>query len=180
MGVIMAALTAIGSLISSGISSVGSALGVGSAGSSLGSTLGTIGAVTSGVGTVASGIAANQAAKDQANQLEMQSKEEVAAAQQEARQKRTEANLALSRQQAVAAASGAGAGSDAPTIVRLMSDTAGQGEYNAGTAMYGGYQRAAGLKAQAAATRKSGRASLLGSVIGGFASTASGLSKVYG
>lgn len=173
----MAALATLGSfLFGSGTAAAGTA----TAGTSLASTLGTIGTIAGGVGTIASGVAAKQAADYQAEQMDMQAKEETAAAQQEAKQKRKEAEFLMSRQQAVAAASGAGAGSDAPTIVRLMSETAGQGEYNAQTAMYGGYQRAAGLRAQAAGTRKSGRASLLGSAIGAFGQTASGLSRVYG
>jgi hypothetical protein len=144
---------------------------------SLGSTLGAIGSVVSGVGTVAAGVAENNAAKFEAAQMDQKAKEEVAAAQRDAMQKRREGALINSRAQAIAAASGGGAGTDAPTIVKLMGQTAGEADYNAQTAMYGGYSRAAGLRDSAKARRASGNASLLGSVLGGFGQTAGGLYK---
>ena len=58
-----------------------------------------------------------------------------------------------------------------------LRQTAGEADYNAQTAMYGGYSRAAGLMDSAKGRRMSGNASLLGSVIGGFGSMAGGLSK---
>lgn len=127
-----------------------------------------IGAAISGVGTIASGVAANNAAQSEALQLEAKGKEELAASQREADVKRREGALINSRQQALAAASGAGAGMDAPTIVKLMTDTAGGAELNAQTDLYGGKQRKAGLFDAAANRRREGRASLLGSVLGGF------------
>ncbi|MCO5159621.1 MAG: hypothetical protein M9939_00675 [Mesorhizobium sp.] len=131
-----------------------------------------IGALISGVGTIASGIAANNAAQQEAMQLEEKGKEELAASQRDADQKRREGALINSRQQAVAAASGAGAGMDAPTIVKLMTDTAGQAEYNAQVDLYGGKSRKEGLFNAAANRRREGKASLLGSVLGGFGSFA--------
>lgn len=133
-----------------------------------------IGALVSGIGTIASGVAANNNAQFEAQQMEMRAKEETAAAQREAQDKRREASLINSRAQAIAAASGAGAGTDAPTIVRIMSDTAGRGEYNAQSALYGGYSRAAGLRDSAKGRRAEGKASLLGSVFGGFGSALKG------
>lgn len=139
-----------------------------------------IGALVSGVGTIAQGVAANNAAKFEAQQMDMKAKEERAASQREAAQDRKEAQLAMSRQQALAAASGGGSGVDAPTIVKLMSDTAGQGELNAQMRMYGGEQRARGLMDSAKARRMSGRASLLGSFAGGFGQAAKGISGAFG
>lgn len=132
-----------------------------------------IGALISGVGTIASGIAANNAAKQEALQMEAKGREELAASQREAADKRREGELVMSRQQALAAASGAGAGMDAPTIVKLMTNTAGAAELNAQTDLYGGKQRKAGLFDAAANRRREGKASLLGSVLGGFGSLAS-------
>src|ERR1051325_11422191 len=146
--------------------------GAGAASGGLGSTLGAIGSVVSGVGTIAAGAAENNAAKFEAAQMEQKAKEEVAASQRDAIAKRREGAILNSRAQAVAAASGGGAGTDAPTIVKLMGQTAGEADYNAQTAMYGGYSRAAGLQDSAKARRASGKASLLGSVIGGFGSMA--------
>lgn len=154
--------------------------GAGAAGASTvstGTALGAIGSVVSGVGTIAAGAAQKQAADFEAKQMEMKAKEEVAASQRDAIAKRREGAILNSRAQALAAASGGGAGTDAPTIVKLMGQTAGEADYNAQTAMYGGYSRAAGLRDSAKGRRMSGNASLLGSVIGGFGSTASGLYK---
>lgn len=148
-------------------------------GGSASSTLSAIGTVVSGVGTIAGGVAANNAARFEAQQLEAKGKEELAASQREAEAKRREGRLVASRQQALAAASGAGAGTDAPTIVKLMTDTAGQAEYGALAETYGGFQRRAGLFDEARGRRMSGRASLLGSVIGGFGQTMSGLGSIY-
>lgn len=127
-----------------------------------------IGALISGFGTIASGVAADNAAKQDALNLEAKGQEELAASQRDADVKRREGALINSRQQALAAASGAGAGSDAPTIVKLMTDTAGQAEYNAQVDLYGGKSRKQGLYEAAANRRREGKASLLGSVLGGF------------
>jgi hypothetical protein len=149
----------------------------GGASGGLGSTLGAIGSVVSGVGTIAAGAAEKNAADFEAAQMDQKAKEEVAASQRDAIAKRREGAILNSRAQALAAASGGGAGSDAPTIVKLMGQTAGEADYNAQTAMYGGYSRAAGLRDSAKARRASGNASLLGSVLGGFGSMAGGLNK---
>lgn len=127
-----------------------------------------IGAAVSGAGTVMSGVAANQAAKQEALQMEAKGREELAASQREADAKRREGQLVNSRAQALAAASGAGAGMDAPTIVKLMSQTAGAAELNAQTDLFGGKSRKQGLFDAAANRRREGKASLLGSVLGGF------------
>lgn len=135
----------------------------------------TAGAIVTGVGTIAQGVAANRNAQFEAQQLDMKAKEETAAAQREAQEKRREGALLNSRAQAVAAASGGGAGLDAPTIVKIMGNTAQRSEYNAQSSLYGGYSRAAGLRDQARGRRAEGKASLLGSVFGGFGSTLKGL-----
>lgn len=136
------------------------------------------GAVLSAVGTVAGGVAANNSAQYEADQQEAAGKEEFADALRTADQQRKEAQLVQSRQQAVAAASGAGA-SD-PTIVKLMTDTAGQGELNAQSALYGGEQRKRGLFDAAKGTRASGQASLFGSFLGASGTLASGFAKYKG
>lgn len=156
---------------------IGGLFGAAGGTASTGSALGAIGSVVSGVGTIAAGVAQNNAAKFEAAQMEQKAKEEVAASQRDAIAKRREGEILNSRAQALAAASGGGAGTDAPTIVKLMGQTAGEADYNAQTAMYGGYSRAAGLRDSAKARRASGKASLLGSVIGGFGDMAGGLNK---
>jgi hypothetical protein len=131
-----------------------------------------LGSGLSALGGISAGAAENANAKFEAAQMDMKAKEETAAAQRDAMAKQREGRIVNSRAQAVAAASGAGAGTDAPTIVKLMKDTAGEAQYNADTAMYGGYSRAAGLRDSARGRRASGKASLLGSVLGGFGGVA--------
>ena len=139
-----------------------------------------IGALVSAGATVAGGVAEKRSADFEAQQLDMKAKEEAAASQREAAQSTKEAELAMSRQQALAASSGGGAGADAPTIVKLMSDVAGQGELNKQSTLYGGQQRSAGLIDQAKGRRASGRASLLGSSLGAFGQAAKGVSNFAG
>lgn len=138
-----------------------------------------IGTLIGAVGTVASGVAENRNAQFEAQQLDMKAKEETAAAQRDAEGKRREGVLINSRAQALAAASGAGAGDDAPTIVKLMSQTSGEAEYNAGASLYGGYSRASGLRDSAKGRRASGRASLLGSFFSGAGQAAGGFGTYY-
>lgn len=139
-----------------------------------------IGALVGAAGTVASGVAEKNASDFEAKQLEMKAMEEQAASQREAAQNTKEAELAMSRQQALAASSGGGAGADAPTIIKLMSDVAGQGELNQQSTLYGGQQRSAGLLDQAKGRRMSGKASLMGSVRSGFGQAAKGISGSFG
>lgn len=142
--------------------------------------LGLAGAAISGIGTIAAGAAEKKNQDFMAAQEDMKAKEEVAASQREAIAKRREGAIINSRAQALAAASGAGAGMDAPSIVKIMADTSSEAEYNAGTAMYGGYSRAAGLRDSARGRRAAGKASLLGGVLGGFGSAFGGVAKAFG
>lgn len=165
----------------SGFEIIGGLLSAGSA------ALGVAGSVAQAKGTREAAKAEAQNQRYLATQEDMKAKEEMAASQREAQQSRSEATLANSRAQALAASSGGGAGSDAPTIVRLMSDISGQGELNAGTSIYGGQQRAAGLLDSAKGRRASAKASLLGAkyasfgqLASGFGNVASGLSKSFG
>lgn len=139
-----------------------------------------IAGIVSAVGTIAAGKAEQNNQNYLAKQEDMKAKEEMASSQREAQQNLNEADLANSRAQALAASSGGGAGAEAPTIVRLMSDTAGQGTLNANTTLYGGMERAAGLRDSAKGRRAAGKASFLGSVLGGFGQAAGGFSKAFG
>lgn len=134
-----------------------------------------IGTLISAGGSIVQGISANDAAQTEAAQMEERGKEDFAASQREAIDKRREGRLVNSRQQALAAASGAGA--DAPTIVKLMTDTAGQAEYNAASTMFGGLQRRAGMNDSARARRKEGQAAMIGSVFDAAGTALSGGSK---
>lgn len=162
------------------IPAIAAAIGGATGSLSFGQVLGGIGALVSAGGTIASGVAAKNAADFEAQQMEMKAQEERAAAQREAQAKKREGALVMSRQQALAAASGAGAGTDAPTIVRLMTDTAREAEFGANSVLYGGESRARGLIDTAKGRRMSGRASLLGSTIGGFGQAIGGLGRAFG
>jgi hypothetical protein len=139
--------------------------------------LGLLASAISAAGSIASGIASKNAADFQAEQQEMQGKEEFAASQREADQKRKESNYVQSRQQALAAASGGGAAD--PTIVRLMTQTAQQGEMNAQTSLYVGENRKRGLFDAAKGTRLTGRANLVGSFLSASGDLAGGFGKYY-
>ncbi|MGO7542209.1 hypothetical protein ACC680_26915 [Rhizobium ruizarguesonis] len=148
--------------------------------SAAGTVAGVAGSVAQAKGTRAAGEAEKRNQDYLATQDEMKAKEETAAAQREAQQSRSEATLANSRAQALAASSGGGAGTDAPTIVKLMTDIAGQGELNAGTLIYGGRERAAGLIDSAKGRRAAGNASLLGSRYAAFGQLATGVGGAIG
>ncbi len=92
-----------------------------------------------------------QAAEFQAVQLEQKAKETIGAGQRTAAEQRRQGEIVQSRIVALAGASGGGV-SD-PTIVSLMSDTAGEAEYRARLAMYEGESFARDLRLEAAGLR---------------------------
>lgn len=126
-----------------------------------------VAAVVGAGASVYSGYLASREAEDRAHEYEKLGTAELASAQSDAMERRLQAQLVLSRQQASAAASGGGAGADAPTIVRLMSETAQRGDFGAASAMYGGYQRRATYFTSASNARKSGGNALLGGILDG-------------
>lgn len=129
----------------------------------------------SAIGSVMGGVAANNQAQYQADQQEAAGKEELAASQRQAEQQRKEGALVQSRQQALAAASGAGATD--PTIVQLMTDTAGAAELNAQSSLFGGEQRKRGMFDTAKGTRMTGQASMVGSFLSAAGDLTSGFAK---
>lgn len=136
--------------------------------------LGLAGAALSGVGSIVGGIAQSNAMEAQAKAAERQASEERAASQREAIQRSKEARLVMSRQQAVAASSGAGATD--PTVLKLMGDVAGQGYVNSQAAIYEGESRGRALEDQAAISRMQGRQARLSGFIGAGTSILSGFS----
>jgi hypothetical protein len=120
-----------------------------------------VGAGISAAGTIAAGQAQQQAANYEAAQLDVQAKDERAAAQAQALDERRHQRLALSALQARSAASGFTATD--PTTLKLAGDIASYGEYRAQAAQYAGNSRAAGLNAQATGARLSGQAARIGS-----------------
>lgn len=134
------------------------------------------------MGTLQQGRAQQAALNYEAQERERAAAEERAASQREAIEKRGEAERVMSRQKALAAASGAGVVT--PSILDIYGDTAQQGEYNAQTALYGGESRARGQISQANAARFKGKAAYKGSLLeaGGqaFAGAGKAYSQAYG
>jgi hypothetical protein len=98
----------------------------------------------------------NVAAQFEAQQLEQQAGQVVAASQRDAREERRKADLVASRALALAAASGGGA-SD-PTVVRIIAGIAGEGSYRASVSLYRGEDQARRLRMGAKARRYEGAA----------------------
>lgn len=90
-----------------------------------------------------------QAAQFEQQQAEQQATQATAGSQREAATQKLETDYLVSRQLALAGASGAGA-SD-PTIVNLIAQTRGIGSYKAATALYQGEEQARQLRLQGAA-----------------------------
>lgn len=142
-------------------------------------TIATIaGTVVSAAGTIAAGNAADKQAQYEAAQLDIRAKEEQAQAQQEAKQLREQKQRAQSTLTARSAASGFSATD--PTALALNDELERYGTLQEQLAQYGGKSRRAGVEAQAASARLSGKAqktasrySAAGTILGGLG----GLSK---
>ena len=113
-----------------------------------------------------------------AQQEEAAGTEAFAAAQRESRERKLEGELIMSRQQAVAAASGAGSGEDAPTIVRLMTETAKRSKFGEDSILYTGEATRSRYNASAQARRQSGENSFLGGIMGAQGAYLSGLGSL--
>lgn len=120
-------------------------------------------AAVSAAGTIAAGQAQRQNAQYQAKQLNIKAKEEQAAAFNEAQELKSQKERALSRHQALAAASGFMA--DDPSNLTLVSDIEERGTLQQLMAMYGGESRRTGLEAQALGTLAQGNAAQTGSYL---------------
>lgn len=128
-------------------------------------TIATVGSAAFGIyNSVQQGQAQQAAANQTALNLQNQGKAEFASSQRDVLQKDLETKYLLSTQQAQAAASGGGAGADAPTIVRMMSETAKRGADADESILYGGYSSKASYDNQADAVRQSGGNAFLGGI----------------
>lgn len=108
-------------------------------------------AATSIIGQQNQAKAAQQTADWQARQHEQQAGQMRAAAQREAMEQRRQAQLAISRAQAVT-----GGGSTDEGVLDAIGDYAARGEYNALTAIYEGEESALGRQMQAEGLRMEG------------------------
>lgn len=117
--------------------------------------------------TIYAGNETRKASYEAAKRDETAGQAEFASAQREAQERRLEGELVMSRQQAAAAASGGGAGADAPTIVRLMTETAKRSRYGQESTMFGGRSRRQTYFDSATSRRQTGDANFLGSIFTG-------------
>jgi hypothetical protein len=130
------------------------------------------------MGSLQAGKAQQAALNFEAKQREAKAAEERAASQRTAIDKRHEGELVMSRQKALAAASGGGVVN--PNILDLYGETAERAEYNAASEIYGGESRARGQIDQAAAARMKGKAAMKGSIFEAAGTGFSGLGKAFG
>lgn len=147
-------------------------------------TVATAAAAVVGAGaTVYNGYVSQQnndkAAAEQAKQYEEKGRAEFASSQRDAIERRLQGQVILSQQQAAAAASGGGAGGDAPTIVRLMTETADRAEYGAQSAMYQGTSTKALYDESASNTRASKSNTFIGSLLDGVGTLLGGAGNTY-
>lgn len=139
------------------------------------------GKVVSAGGSIFGGIQKSKALKFEAKQLEGNAGLERAMSQREAMEERRQARLLNSRALAVAAASGGG--TDDPTVVNLMADIEGEGEYRALSSLYSGETSARGMEAEAKARRKEAKNAKIAGFIDGASSilgAGSSLADRYG
>jgi hypothetical protein len=111
---------------------------------------------------VGAGMHALDASRFNAAALERQAAGERAAGQRTAFERRREADLVISRQIALGAASGAPTG---PSLLDIIGDTAARGEYQAQGEMYTAEARARNLQDRANIARWEGRNAFTGSIL---------------
>ena len=122
------------------------------------------------------GKAAKNEAYSQAAEMEVNAGQEKAYAQRRAIEQRRQARLVQSRGLALAAAGGA---ADDPSVVRILGDIAGKGEYDAMLELFEGDVAARDLKSQAKATRAAGKEAYRAGRLGAASTSISGFSSMY-
>lgn len=110
------------------------------------------GSLVSAGGTILGARSEAKALRKEAAQLEANAGTERAMSQRSAMEERRQARIIASRGVAVAAASGGGV--DDPTVLNILANIEGEGEYRALTQLYNGEEEARGLEGQAKARRK--------------------------
>jgi hypothetical protein len=143
----------------------------------VGPILTAVGAVVSAAGSIMAGNAQAAQQKFQAQQLDMKAKEERAGATRQAADQAKQQDLIISRQRALAAASG-GSATD-PTILDLMGDTAAQGYVQQQTTLGMGENQARGYEDAAASARASAKSARMAGYIGAGSSLLSGLGSAF-
>lgn len=131
-------------------------------------TIATIGSAVVGVGAaIYQGNETKKLANQQARLEERAGKNEYAASQRIAEQRRMEGELIMSRQQAAAAASGAGSADDAPTITKILANTEARMQYGIDSELYAGEERKYDYFASAKTRRQTGQYNFVGGLLRG-------------
>ena len=125
----------------------------------IGSVMGAAGAYKAGQAAKEAGERQAAEAAFEAAQLEQAAGQSIAAGQHNALDQERQGKLVASRMLAVSAASGAGTGD---TVMRLISDVAGENAYRMGVALYQGEERARQQRMAAAAKLYEGESAKIG------------------
>lgn len=118
------------------------------------------------------GEARNAAAQLEANVLEAQAGQTIAASQRDMFDVQRASRLAQSRAIALSAASGGGASS--PTVMNIVGNMAKEGAYNAARALYAGEEQARLMRIQAVEKRRLGEFDMTAGNLAGLAAEGRG------
>ena len=150
----------------------------------LGSVVSFMGSIASANAMQAQAEAVQQQAQYKAKIDQIQGQQQVAAAQRKAQDQALQTKYAESRLQALAAGSGGGATD--PTIINLGSNIAGQGEYNALSALYSGQSSQWAYNTQSGLDIYQGNLDSMAlnsranaTILGGFGGLVSGLGRSF-
>lgn len=130
------------------------------------------GTAVSAAGAIQAGNQQQAALDAQAAARERQANEQRAVSQREAAARRNNAEQVLSRQRAVAAASGGGASDK--TVLDIMGDTEAEGDFQAASALYEGETQGRNLDYQAGIDRMEARNARLSGFINAGSTVLSG------
>jgi hypothetical protein len=141
-----------------------------------------LGSMMSMGASIAGGVAQANAAKAQAqyeyNLHVAQGKQELASSQRQAIQQGQQTDMVMQKQLATAAASGGGV--QTPSIMAIYGQTAGQGDYNARSALYTGQQQKWQQQVQADAAKARGDNAAQGSILSGIGGAIGSVGKMFG
>ena len=137
-------------------------------------------AIGGGFASMQAGKTAQRVANYEADAMVRQGTEEFAAAQRAALEEKKKKDRLISRQ--IALGAGSGSAVNSPGLLDIIGDTEQEGTYHELATMYGGEQRARGLKDKANVRRVEGEAArsrgsnaFYGSILEGFSGFATGM-----
>lgn len=128
-------------------------------------------------GTIIGSSAQSRELKREAVQLDQQAGQDRASSQRAAMEQRRQARLLQSRALARAAATG---GASDPTVVNILANLEGEGEYRALTALYEGEERARNSEMQADARRREAKNAKKAGLIQAGGQVLQGAATIYG